>query len=249
VAANRFRIPPKELEEMLPQQLLMLKTAAGALADAGIGREGNQRSGVFIGIALDLNSTNFSFRWSLAEQAARWAKEAGLDLSPEELNNWTTQLRDTAGPPLTANRTMGALGNIVASRIAREFRFGGPGFTLSSEESSGIRALETAVRQLRQGRLIAPWWGRLIWPVICGPCWDTTNRGNCPAPAQPFPLTRRPTAVWWAKGLRRWYLNGFPMPKRRRPYLRGHSRHRQLRRYNRYPPAGSLQSCCAAGLH
>jgi len=153
VAANRFRIPPKELEEMLPQQLLMLKTAAGALADAGIGREGNQRSGVFIGIALDLNSTNFSFRWSLAEQAARWAKEAGLDLSPEELNNWTTQLRDTAGPPLTANRTMGALGNIVASRIAREFRFGGPGFTLSSEESSGIRALETAVRQLRQGEI------------------------------------------------------------------------------------------------
>ena len=34
VAADRFRIPPRELEEMLPQQLLMLKVAAGAIADA-----------------------------------------------------------------------------------------------------------------------------------------------------------------------------------------------------------------------
>ena len=48
---------------------------------------------------------------------------------------------------------MGALGNIVASRIAREFRCGGPSFTLSSEESSGIRALATAVRLLQQGEI------------------------------------------------------------------------------------------------
>ena len=54
---------------------------------------------------------------------------------------------------MNANRTMGALGNIVASRIAREFRIGGPSFTLSSEENSGLRALETAVRLLRTGQL------------------------------------------------------------------------------------------------
>ena len=48
---------------------------------------------------------------------------------------------------------MGALGSIVASRIAREFRVGGPSFTLSSEENSGIRALETAVRLLQAGEI------------------------------------------------------------------------------------------------
>ena len=153
VAAEQFRIPPREIEEMLPQQILMLQSAAGAMSDAGLDREDNLRSGVFIGIALDLNSTNFSFRWSLAEQAATWEKELGRDLSPEELADWTAQLRDDAGPPLTANRTMGALGNIVASRIAREFRFGGPSFTLSSEESSGIRSLETAISLLQSGEI------------------------------------------------------------------------------------------------
>jgi len=153
VAAEQFRIPPREIEEMLPQQILMLKTAAGAMADAGLDREDNLRTGVFIGIAFDMSSTNFSFRWSLEQQTAGWAKELGRELSPEEMAAWTSQLRDDAGPPLTANRTMGALGNIVASRIAREFRCGGPSFTLSSEESSGIRSLETAVRQLQNGEI------------------------------------------------------------------------------------------------
>ena len=32
---DRFRIPPRELEEMLPQQSLMLRVAAEAIADAG----------------------------------------------------------------------------------------------------------------------------------------------------------------------------------------------------------------------
>jgi PfaB family protein len=148
VAAEQFRIPPREMEEMLPQQLLMLQTAAAAMADAGLDRDGNLRAGVFIGIALDLNTTNFSFRWSLAEQAVAWQKELGLELSAEELASWTAELREAAGPSLTANRTMGALGSVIASRIAREFRIGGPSFTLSNEEGSGIRALETAVRLL-----------------------------------------------------------------------------------------------------
>jgi len=153
LANNAFRIPPRELEEMLPQQLLMLQSAAAAMADAGLDRTGNLRAGVFIGIALDLNSTNFSFRWSIAQKAALWAKELGLELTEGELAAWVCQLRDQSGPPLTANRTMGALGSVVASRIAREFRAGGPSFTLSSEESSGLRALETAVRQLQGGEI------------------------------------------------------------------------------------------------
>ena len=151
--ADQFRIPPLEIEEMLPQQLLMLKSAAEAISDAGLDREGNLHTGVFIGIALDLNSTNFSLRWSAAEKAAQWAVELGRDPAPDELASWVEGLKDAVSPPLTANRTMGALGNIVASRIAREFRCGGPSFALSSEESSGIRSLAAAVRLLQSGEI------------------------------------------------------------------------------------------------
>ncbi|HEY7326554.1 MAG TPA: beta-ketoacyl synthase N-terminal-like domain-containing protein [Gemmataceae bacterium] len=130
IQADRFRIPPRELQETLPQQLLMLQVAAEAIDVAGLDEERRPRTGVFIGIGLDLNTTNYHFRWSL-----------------------DPALRDAAGPSLTASRTMGSLGSIVASRIAREFRLGGPSFTLSSEESSGLRALEAAVRALQQGEI------------------------------------------------------------------------------------------------
>ena len=81
IPTDQFRIPPLELQEMLPQQLLMLKSAAEAISDAGLHREGNLNTGVFIGIALDLNSTNFSLRWALPDKAAAWSAELGSDLS------------------------------------------------------------------------------------------------------------------------------------------------------------------------
>jgi len=150
---DRFRIPPKELEEMLPQQSLALLAAADAIADAGWDDRPRLRAGVFVGIGLDPNTTNFHVRWSLLNRARAWNEDLGLGLSGDDLDRWTAGLRDAAGPPLTANRTMGALGGLVASRVAREFRIGGPSFTVSSEETSGLRALDVAVRLLRRGEL------------------------------------------------------------------------------------------------
>jgi len=153
VIPGKFRIPPKELQEMLPQQLLMLLVASQALDDAGEKEKNHINSGVFIGIAFDFNTTNFHVRWSISEKVREWAGALGLNLESRELEKWKSLLRDASGPPLTANRTMGALGSIVASRIAREFHFGGPSFTVSSEQSSGLKAIETAVRRLQTGEI------------------------------------------------------------------------------------------------
>ncbi|MDR3636594.1 MAG: beta-ketoacyl synthase N-terminal-like domain-containing protein [Isosphaeraceae bacterium] len=150
---DRFRIPPKELEEMLPQQSLMLRVAADAIREAGWDDRPRLRAGTFIGIGLDLNTTNFQLRWWVRQRAPQWSRALGLDLSGESFEDWVTALTDAAGPPLTANRTMGALGGLIASRIAREFRIGGPSFTISAEETSGTRALAVAARLLGQGEL------------------------------------------------------------------------------------------------
>jgi len=156
VPLGRYRIPPAELQEMLPQQLLMLEVAANALDDAGLSEltsEQQCRTGVFIGIALDLNTTNFHFRWMQKKYAREWLQRLGIKLNDTELNEWIENLRAACGPALSANRTMGALGGIVASRIARAFRIGGPSFTVSAEETSGLRALESGVRALQQNEL------------------------------------------------------------------------------------------------
>ncbi len=150
---GEFRIPPLELEEMLPQQQLMLQVAAAALDDARCGRELGNRTGVFVGINLDPNTTNFHGRWSLEEFAPEWAARLGWTLSPAEMAAWVKQLREAFGPPLTPNRVMGNLGGIVASRLAREFDVGGPSFTISSDETSGVQALQVAMRALQQGEL------------------------------------------------------------------------------------------------
>lgn len=151
----KFRIPPRELEQLLPQQALMLQTAANAMDDAGLPAKAGQHvlTGVFIGIGLDLNTTNFHARWSAEQQIDVWNNRFELNLSAEDRKHLVEELRRSAGPYLNADRTMGALGGIVASRVARWIGAGASSFTLSCEENSGLKALEVALRSLRRGEI------------------------------------------------------------------------------------------------
>ena len=150
---GRFRIPPNELLEMLPQQLLMLLTADRALQKAKLSQDDLLKTGVFIGLGLDMNTTHYQLRWDLEEKARIWNRQLNLNMDEAGLAKWTADLRNSLGPALNANRVIGGLGSITASRIAREYHIGGPSFTISSEETSGIRALEAAVRLLQKGEL------------------------------------------------------------------------------------------------
>ncbi|MFH2219899.1 MAG: beta-ketoacyl synthase N-terminal-like domain-containing protein [Pseudomonadota bacterium] len=146
-----FHIPPNEIPDILPQQLLMLKVAANAMADAGLEQvQERPRMGVVVGMEFDYEATRFQLRWNMENAILEWRKKRGIDLNDREASAWEASLRDAAGPPLTSTRTVGALGGIVASRIAREFRFGGPSFGVSGEAASGLRALEIGVRSLQE---------------------------------------------------------------------------------------------------
>ncbi|CAN2045330.1 3-hydroxyacyl-(acyl-carrier protein) dehydratase / trans-2-decenoyl-(acyl-carrier protein) isomerase [Candidatus Magnetomoraceae bacterium gMMP-1] len=151
IPAGKFKIPPNQIPEILPQQLLMLQAAASALENADLPlREKRIKMGAIIGIAFDFQTTNFHLRWNLNNKIKKWAEILKLDLSEKEMSDWLKSLQNEVSPPLNANRTMGALGSIVASRVAREFSFGGPSFSVSGEENSGIHALEIGLRALQQ---------------------------------------------------------------------------------------------------
>nr|NJM02056.1 beta-ketoacyl synthase [Desulfobacula sp.] len=134
---GEFHIPPLQMEDILAQHLLLLKAAKGALEDAGIsprpldGEPPRHRMGAAVGIEFDYGATDFHLRWT-----------AG----PAE-----EKIKDQLSPALTFNRTLGALGGIVASRVAREFKLGGPCFTLSSGADSGMKTIETAIHSLGTG--------------------------------------------------------------------------------------------------
>ncbi len=153
IVKGKYRIPPKEIEEMLPQQFVMLEVASGALADGGYLMSEGLQTGIWVGIGLDLQTTNFHVRWGIRERLLELAGTGIIDLQGQELESWLTEVTNALGEPLNAYRTTGALGGLVASRIAREFKIGGPSFTISCEDGSGIRALQLAVRALQHGEI------------------------------------------------------------------------------------------------
>ena len=151
IGIGEFQIPPNEINAILPQQLLALKVGAGALTDAGLPlRESRERMGVVVGIGFDFEATNYHLRWQLFNEVRRWNRTHGLELDTAAMDRWLARLRDACGPPLTPPRVVGALGGIVASRMAREFRLGGPGFVVAGDSASGIKALRAAVDLLQQ---------------------------------------------------------------------------------------------------
>jgi acyl transferase domain-containing protein/3-hydroxymyristoyl/3-hydroxydecanoyl-(acyl carrier protein) dehydratase len=154
VPIGKYKLPPNEIPETLPQQLLALEVVDQALADAGLPRRADRsRMGVIAGIALDLNTSNFHHRWVIRDRVRMWAERLGIGPGDEERTAWIAALEDEAGPPLNAGRVLGALGGIVASRIAREFGFGGPSFGVSCGAASGLRALDIATQALARGEL------------------------------------------------------------------------------------------------
>ncbi len=132
---GEFHIPPNQLDDILPQHIILLKAVNQALADAGIAARPLEnelprtRFGAAAGIEFDFGATDFHLRW----------KAECLDKT----------LIDDIAPPLTFNRTLGALGGMAASRLAREFKIAGPCFTLSAGSVSGIKAIETGILSLQ----------------------------------------------------------------------------------------------------
>ncbi|NVB40740.1 acyltransferase domain-containing protein [Pseudenhygromyxa sp. WMMC2535] len=157
IPLGEFRIPPAELVELLPQQLLLLEVAAQAMADlrpkADAPAPEGARCGVFAGVELDFGTTDYHLRWVVRARAPAWAEALGRASAGPDFDAWVDALCDALGPALSADRTMGGLASVGASRVARELRFGGPSFTLSSEESSGLSALQVAARSLQAGEL------------------------------------------------------------------------------------------------
>ena len=87
---------------------------------------------------------------------------------------------------------MGSLGGLIASRIAREFKIGGPSFTVSCDETSGIQALAIAADWLRRGELDAAIVGAVDF---AGDARAVVAR-HAASPAMP-PAIHAPATVPW----------------------------------------------------
>lgn len=145
--AGAVRFPPRDLHETLPQQLLLLRAAQEAVAQAGaLPRE---RTAVVVGMQCDAEVARYGARWRLAE----WAEGAlRAELAPLGA---LERARDAFAPPLSAAGVVGTMPNVCANRLNSQLDARGPSLTVSAEELSGVVALRLAARALRAGEIDA----------------------------------------------------------------------------------------------
>ena len=137
-----MRFPPRDLEQALPQQLMIQAVAQEAVAGLELPRE---TTGVLIGMGADPEVARYGARWRLAE----WADAMGLPA--DELD----AARDGVIPTLSAAGVIGTMPNIPANRLNSHFDLGGPSQVICAEELSGVRALQVATRALQVGEMDA----------------------------------------------------------------------------------------------
>lgn len=138
---------PAALDQTLPQQLIILKATLEAIEDSGpLSRE---RTGVLVGMGCDAEVTRSGLCWRLRHWINKWMDEQ----DPQIINDWVVKAKNHINPCREPSAVLGAMPNIVANRLCSQFDLAGPSHTISAEELSGIRCLETGIHALRTREL------------------------------------------------------------------------------------------------
>ena len=153
VDTRRFKVPPHSVQQLQPQQLLLLKVADRALQDAGLAPGGNVA--VVVAMEMDPSLHQRLQRWHLDWQLEAGLTESGISLDEDALADLKAVLKDSLHPVAKVDDFISCIGNITASRVAALWDFDGPAFTLSAAEQSMAKALEVAQILLDQGEVEA----------------------------------------------------------------------------------------------
>ena len=148
LARGDVRFPPADLRESLGQQTAVLAAAIAAMSDRTGPPVPSDRAGVIVGMGCDAEVARAGARW----RSATWADGLARAGAPVDAA-WAARAADAFLPPLRAPRVLGVMPNLVANRLSSHFDLGGPGFTVSAEEASGLVALAEAARLVRSGAL------------------------------------------------------------------------------------------------
>ncbi|MEO0626835.1 MAG: beta-ketoacyl synthase N-terminal-like domain-containing protein, partial [Bacteroidota bacterium] len=152
----RYKIQPKEAEQLQAQQALILKVADRAIIDADL-KEG-QNVGVLIAMETELGIHQILARWDAKWQIEEALRKNGISLSEEQEARLIQICRDGLSfreGSQTPSEFTSFIGNIMASRIAALWDFSGAAFTVSCGDDSVFKALEIAQNMLSAGEVEA----------------------------------------------------------------------------------------------
>lgn len=137
-----YKIPPNEVENINPQQLLLLRVADRALKDAKISP--NSNVAVIIAADTELSVHQLQQRWNSSWQIKDGLNGAEITLSPEKIQQLESIVQDSIHNQVELSEYLSYVTNIMASRISSLWNFSGPSFTISAVETAAFKALELA---------------------------------------------------------------------------------------------------------
>lgn len=152
----RFGIMPAAVPGIEPDQLLALRTAAEAIADAGGDERLPDRSrigvvlgrGSYIGPAM----ARLDQRISAFHQVAAILGELLPDLPADRIEQVREAFHARLGGAEAPDVAIGVVPSFAASRVANRFDLRGPAYTVDAACASSLLAVEHAVRALRSGQ-------------------------------------------------------------------------------------------------
>ncbi|WP_405888787.1 polyketide synthase dehydratase domain-containing protein [Streptomyces sp. NBC_01136] len=156
VDVTEFGIMPAAVPATEPDQLIALRVAAGALADAG-GPDrlpaDRHRVGVVLGRGgyLTPGLVRLDQRVRTASQLVRTLGELLPDLAADQLESVRQAFTDRLGPEAPES-SIGLVPNLAASRLAGRLDLRGPAYTVDAACASSLIAVDHAVRELSSGR-------------------------------------------------------------------------------------------------
>ena len=148
----RYKIPPNEDDRLIPQQLLALKVADGAIRKAKI----EPGTNVAVIVAMETELALHQMRGGANLNSLFNHYYSGNNtLSQEQRNELIHIAQNSIHKMAQVNQYTSFIGNIMASRISSVWDFSGPAFTISSDENSVFKALEVAQMMLDSGEVDA----------------------------------------------------------------------------------------------
>jgi acyl transferase domain-containing protein/phosphopantetheinyl transferase len=155
VAPNRFGIMPASVPGTEPDQLLALRVAAAAVADAG-GHDRVRAAGR-VGVVLGRGgyaapaTVRLEQRVRTANQLVQSLREMLPDLPADTLDRVRASFTDQLGPA-EPESAIGLVSNLAASRIANRMDLHGPAYTIDAACASSLLAVDHGVADLAAGR-------------------------------------------------------------------------------------------------
>jgi acyl transferase domain-containing protein len=151
----RFGIMPNSVAGAEPDQLIAMRVAAAAIADAG-GDErlpSRDRIGVILGRGgyLTPGVARLDQRVRTAVQLVRTLGELVPGLDASELERVRTAFTEQLGPEQPES-AIGLVPNLAASRVANRLDLRGPAYTVDAACASSLIAVDHAVAELASGR-------------------------------------------------------------------------------------------------